>query len=78
VGGPVLGEHASDSVVAGESTEWLDLWRLCIDSAGSRGGGIDGGESDASALPNAISVLMNEKLSNAGPGGVGNSNCVWN
>lgn len=51
VGGPVFGEHASESVVADESTEWLDLWRLCIDSAGSRGGGIDGDESGASALP---------------------------
>ena len=76
MGGPVCGEPASDSVVAGECTGWLDLWRLGIDSAGSRGGGIDGGESDTSALPKAISVLVNEKLSNAGPGGVGNSNCV--
>ena len=44
VGGPVLGVHASEVVIAGEPVECSDFWRLKGLSPAALGGGIDGEE----------------------------------
>ena len=71
----MFGEYASDSVVAGESAEWLVLCRLYIESPAPLGGGIDGGDRGASALTDVNPALLYVKLSRVGAGD-GNSKCV--
>ena len=75
----MFGEYASESVVAGESARWADLWRLCIDSPYSRGGGIDAGGKDACAPMRVASTLPNAKLSKVASVDDGKSNCasIW-
>lgn len=54
----MFGEYASDRVVAGESAEWLDLWRLYIESADPLGGGMDDGERGSSVLTGVNPTLL--------------------